>query len=164
MLDEGRIDLAAGVLRGLPKRFGSEQIGIDRSVCISRRDHPALVHGLDLETFLGLPHARYSLDIGEEVDQALANLNRRRRIKLSSPSFYPIVLAVEYSDMLAVVPAGVAQALALHESISIHDMPLDVPKWPTVIAWTAAGEQDPGIRWLRDFFVRLYRGTAPELA
>jgi DNA-binding transcriptional LysR family regulator len=166
MLDDGRTELAIGALRNLPSRFCSQQIGLDHPVCIARRDHPALVHGLDLDTFVRLPHARisHSTDPSEEIDEALAQRNRKRHIKLAIPSFYPLVVAIEYSDMLAVVPAAVARALMLYVPIAIHDIPLDVPRWPLLMAWAAAGEQDPGIGWLRDFFSRLYAGLAPELA
>jgi DNA-binding transcriptional LysR family regulator len=98
------------------------------------------------------------------VDEALAQRNRKRPIMISSPSFYPLVLAIEYSDMLAVVPGAVAQALALHEAIGIHDIPLDVPEWPLLMAWTSAGQKDPGLCWLRDFIGRVYGEAAPKRA
>ena len=162
MLDDGRTELAIGALRGLPSHFRSQQIGIDYPVCIARRDHPALIHGFDLDTFLRLPHVSVSsgLDPGEEVDDALAQLHRERHIKLSVTAFYPLVIAIEYSDMLAVVPATVARALALYHPITLQDIPLNVARWPVLMAWTAAGEQDPGIRWLSDFFSRLYAAFA----
>jgi DNA-binding transcriptional LysR family regulator len=163
MLDDGSTELAIGALRDLPSRFRFQQIGIDYPVCIARRGHPALIDGLDLDTFCRLPHASATHGT-DEVDQALAKRHRKRRIKLSVPAFYPLAIAVEYSDMLAVVPAAVARALALYVPITIHDIPFDVPRWPRLMAWTAAGEQDRGIRWLRDFFARLHEALAPEPA
>jgi DNA-binding transcriptional LysR family regulator len=160
MLDDGRTELALGALRDLPSRFRIQQIGFDYPVCIARRDHPALIDGLDLDTFLRLPHASASTG-PEEIDQALARHHHKRHIKLALPAFYPLVIGIEYSDMLAVVPAAVAHALTLYVPVTIHDIPLDVPRWPLLMAWTAAGEQDPGIRWLCDFFSRLYAALAP---
>ena len=161
MLDDGRTELAIGALRGLPGRFRTKQIGFDGPVCIARRDHPALIDGLDLDTFLRLPHACVSqgADPAQEVDEVLAQRRRGRHIKLSLPGFYPLVLAIEFSDMLAVVPAAVARALMLYVPITIHEIPLDVPRWPLLMAWTVAGEQDPGISWLRDFIVRVHEPT-----
>lgn len=158
MLDDGRTELAIGTLRGLPTRFRTRQIGSDRPVCIARRDHPALIDGLDFETFLRLPHAcvTQGIDPAQEVDDALAQRWRRRHIKLQVPGFYPLVVAIEFSDMLAVVPAAVARALMLYVPIAIHEIPLDVPQWPLLMAWTIAGEQDPGINWLRDFVARVH--------
>jgi DNA-binding transcriptional LysR family regulator len=163
MLDNGTTELAIGALPGLPGRFRSQPIGIDYPVCIARRGHPALIDGLDLDTFCRLPHASATHGT-DEVDQALAKRHRKRRIKLSVPAFYPLAIAVEYSDMLAVVPAAVARALALYAPITLHDIPFDVPRWPHLMAWTAADEQDPGIDWLRDFFSRLYAALTPEPA
>jgi DNA-binding transcriptional LysR family regulator len=155
MLDDGSTELAIGALRNLPSRIRAQQIGFDHPVCIARRGHPALIDGLDLDTFLRLPHASASRGM-EEVDEALAHRQRKRHVKLAVPAFYPLVCAVEYSDMLAVVPAAVASALALYVPITIHEIPFDVPRWPRLMAWTAAGEPDPGIRWLRDFLSRLH--------
>jgi DNA-binding transcriptional LysR family regulator len=163
MLDGGSTELAIGALRNLPSRFHVQQIGFDYPVCIARRGHPALIDGLDFDTFLRLPHASASRGM-EEVDEALAHRNRERHIKLAVPAFYPLVCAVEYSDMLAVVPAAVARALALYVPITIHEIPFDVPRWPRLIAWAAPGEHDPGIRWLRDFLSRLYAGLTAEPA
>jgi DNA-binding transcriptional LysR family regulator len=163
MLDDGSIELAVGTLRNLPSRFRFQQVGIDYPVCIARRDHPALIDGLDLDTFLRLPHASASRGM-EEVDETLAHRNRKRHIKLAVPAFYPLVCAVEYSDMLAVVPAAVARALTLYVPITIHEIPFEVPHWPSLMAWTAAGEHDVGVRWLRDFFSRLYAGLTPQPA
>jgi DNA-binding transcriptional LysR family regulator len=161
MLDDGRTELAIGALRGLPNRFRTQTIGVDRPVCIARRDHPALIDGLDLDTFLRLPHTALSrgTNPAQEVDEELARLRRARHIKLAVPGFYPLVLGVEFSDMLAVVPAAVAQALMLYVSITIHEIPLDLPQWPLLMAWTVAGERDPGITWLRDFIARVHEPT-----
>ena len=166
MLDYGRTELAIGTLRHLPGRFHVQEIGIDHPVCISRRDHPGLVHGLDLDTFVRLPHARVSHweDGDEEVDAALAQRGRKRQIKLAIPSFYPLVLAVEFSDMLAVVPAAVARSLALHVSVSIHEIPLEVQRWPLLMAWSEASEQDAGLLWLRGFISRVNEPLPPESA
>jgi DNA-binding transcriptional LysR family regulator len=166
MLDYGRTELAIGTLRDLPSRVHSQQVGIDHPVCISRYDHPDLLNGLDLDMFVRLPHIRVSdwQEADEEVDAALARRGRKRHIRIAIPTFYPLVIAVEYSDMLAVVPAAVAQALALHVSISIHEIPLEVPRWPLMMAWPATLDQDPGIDWLRSFVSRVHENTSPELA
>ena len=158
MLDDGRTELAIGTLRDLPSRFRTQQIGSDRPICIARRDHPALIDGLDLEVFLRLPHAcvMQGVDPAEEVDVTLSRQRQRRHIKLSLPGFYPLAVAIEFSDMLAVVPESVARALMLYVPITIHELPFDVPQWPLLMAWTAASEQDPGISWLRDFIVRVH--------
>jgi DNA-binding transcriptional LysR family regulator len=166
MLDDGQIDLALGILAELPKRFRICHVAFDRCVCISRRGHPALRHGLDLDTFAGIPHVRFSHspDPGEEVDDALARCHRQRRVAFVMPSFYALVLAVSHSDLLAVVPKGVAQVMMLQESIGIHPIPLALSEWPISVAWAKAGEQDAGIRWVRDFFCKLYAVPEPQPA
>ena len=126
--------------------------------------HPALRKGLDLDTFAGLPHVRFSHspDPGEEVDDALARCNRERRVAFVMPSFYALVLAVAHSDLLAVVPEGVAQVMMLQEPIGIHPVPLELSAWPISVAWTKGGDQDPASAGFGDCFCKLYAVPAPE--
>lgn len=166
MLDDGQVDLALGILTELPKRFHVCKVASDRCVCIARRGHPALRNGLDVETFVALPHVRFSHspDPGEEVDDALARCNRERHVAFVMPSFYALVLAVAHSDLLAVVPEGVAQVMMIQESIGIHPVPLPLSEWPISVAWTKGADQDAEIRWVRDCFCKLYAVPVPEFA
>ena len=162
MLDYGSTELAVGALRDLPEPLSRPTNRYRLSRLHRARGHPALIDGLDLGTFLRLPHASASRGM-EEVDEALAQRNRKRHIKLAVPAFYPLVCAVEYRHARGRAGSRGARSVAVRPD-HYSRIPFDVPHWPRLMAWTAASEQDVGVRWLRDFLSRLYAGLAPEPA
>jgi DNA-binding transcriptional LysR family regulator len=151
-LDENKIDLAVGVFAEVPKRIATCELAADHFVCISRSNHPDLGGGLTMENFVALSHARWSLakEPAEAIDAALARRHLKRNIALVLQGFYPLVVAVASSDLLAVVPAKVAHSMARREAIDIHPLPLEVPPMGIAIAWSRDAEVDSAARWLRD--------------
>jgi DNA-binding transcriptional LysR family regulator len=151
-LDEGKIDLAIGVFADMPKRIATCELTSDSFVCISRANHPGLAGGLTLESFVAHAHARWSLakEPAEAIDAALGRRNLKRRIALVLQGFYPLVVAVASSDLLAVVPAGVAHSLARREAIDVHPLPLDLPPLALSIAWCRHSDVDAAACWMRE--------------
>ncbi len=165
-LDENKIDLAIGVFADAPKRIATCELTRDHFVCISTRNHPGLAGGLTLETFVAHAHARWSLakEPTEAIDAALARHHLKRNVAFVLQGFYPLVVAVASSDLLAVVPARVAYSLARRETIDIHELPLDLPPLALAIAWSKHGEVDAAPRWMRERICDLFRSRAPEEA
>lgn len=165
-LDENRIDFAVGVFADVPKRIATCELARDHFVCISRKGHPALENGLSLERFIEEPHARWSLtkDPTEAIDVALAQRHLRRRIAFVLQAFYPLVVAVASSDLLAVVPAQVAHSLVRREPIDIHALPIDVPPLALAIAWSKHSEVDAASRWMRERICRHFESREPPVA
>ena len=158
-LDESKIDLAIGVSADAPKRIATCELTSDHFVCISRRNHPGLAKGLTLETFVAHPHVRWSLarDPTEAVDAVLARRHLKRNVAIVLQGFYPLVVAVANSDLLAVVPAQVAKSLASREGLDVHELPLDLPRLAVAIAWSKHSEDDAATRWMRDVSVACSR-------
>jgi DNA-binding transcriptional LysR family regulator len=157
-LDESKIDLAIGIFADAPKRIATCELSSDHFVCISRRNHPGLAEGLTLETFVAHAHARWSLtrDPSEAVDVALARHHLKRNVVFVLQGFYPLVVAVANSDLLAVVPSRVAHSLSSREAIDVHELPLDVPQLALAIAWSKHGEEEAAPRWMRERLCRLF--------
>jgi DNA-binding transcriptional LysR family regulator len=157
-LDENKIDLAIGVFADVPKRIATCELASDHFVCISRKNHPALEDGLSLDRFIEYPHARWSLakDPAEAIDSALARRRLKRRVALVLQGFYPLVVAVASSDLLAVVPAHVARSLVQREAIDIHALPVDLPPLALAVAWSKDAETDAAPRWMRERICSLF--------
>ena len=165
-LDENKIDLAIGVFADAPKRITTHELTRDHFVCVSRRNHPGLAGGLSLETFVAHAHARWSLarEPTEAIDAALARHNLKRNVAFVMQGFYPLVVAVASSDLLAVIPARVAYSLARREAIDVHELPLDLPPLALAIAWNKHGEVDAAPRWMRERICKLFASRAPDEA
>jgi DNA-binding transcriptional LysR family regulator len=163
-LDESKIDLAIGVFADMPKRIATCELTSDHFVCVSRRNHPGLAGGLTLESFVAQAHARWSLarEPTEAIDAALARHHLKRNVAFVLQGFYPLVVAVASSDLLAVVPARVAHALAPREAIDVHELPLDLPPLAIAIAWSKHGEVDAASRWMRERICGMFTPRAPD--
>lgn len=152
MLDDGQLDLAIGVLADMPKRISVRPVISDHAVCIARTGHAALTHGMTLDAFIALPHARLLLsgDAFEGVDDELARHGLVRRTAFIIQNFYALAVAVASSDLIAVVPARVAAALAQREQIAVHPLPINLELQPLCLAMCRDRESDAALRWLRD--------------
>jgi DNA-binding transcriptional LysR family regulator len=152
MLDEGQIDFAIGVLPEAPKRISLQPLLLDRAVCIARVGHPVARSGVPLDTFIALPHARMMVsdDPFDAVDDELGKLGLGRHIAFAIENFYALAVAVASSDLIAVVPARVAAALAERERISAHPLPIELTPQPLCVAMCRDRESDAALRWLRD--------------
>jgi DNA-binding transcriptional LysR family regulator len=150
LLDEGRIDLAVGIVVDLPKRFGTRTLFQDRAVCIARRSHPDLAQGLTMERFLALPHAHATHYMEALVDAMLAQQGLSRRLAVIGHNYRALGGMIACSDLLAIVPARAALDLARRENVEVHEIPLALPPQPVGLAWSKHGESDPAVQWLRD--------------
>ncbi len=158
LLDEALIDLAIGIVVDLPKRFGVCTLFWDRPVCISRKAHPALRHGMALDRFVEIPHAHATHYMETVVDLALTQQGLARRVAMIGHSYWGLGVMVANSDLLAIVPERVASELARFGHIDAHEIPLALEAQPIGVAWSKHGESDPAVNWLRQRICDLFGG------
>jgi DNA-binding transcriptional LysR family regulator len=75
-----------------------------------------------------------------------------------------ITSMVSNTNLLVVVPSRLARACSELVEVSILELPIDVPSFAIAQYWHDRFHGDPGNRWLRGIFVRLYGGQSPALA
>jgi DNA-binding transcriptional LysR family regulator len=160
-LERGEVDLAVLNLQRTPEGLRSRTAITERFVVISRRAHPKLRRALTLDGFCALEHVLVSPRGGSfsgPTDEALAQLGRRRRVRLSVQSFAQVPSLVAASDLIAVYPALLAARFA-HE-LKIVEPPLAIPGFTMVTAWHERTHHEPAQRWLRDAVYAALRGKA----
>jgi DNA-binding transcriptional LysR family regulator len=157
LLDRAEIDLAVGSFAEQGERFSHQRLLRDEFVAVLRKSHPATAaRGLSLETFAALPH----LDISSLnpptgfIDEALARRKRKRRIALRAP-FLSAVRILAASDMVAVLPKGIAEELVRYRPLAIAALPHQSPNIETAMIWPRRLDNQPAHRWLRDHIARL---------
>jgi DNA-binding transcriptional LysR family regulator len=70
---------------------------------------------------------------------------------------------VSNTDLLVVVPHRLARACAALVDVTVLELPIDIPKFNIAQYWHDRFHTDPGNRWLRSVFARLYgRQSVPE--
>lgn len=153
-LRAGRFDLAIGFFpeaNALDPRTRAQDLFEEENVCILRRGHPLLRRRLTLRTFAAAAHIGvfYRDDTVGLVDNILAGHGLRRRLQATTPHFLMVPFAVAASDVIGVVPAGLAARFRKTLPIEIRKMPLLLPPFRMRMVWDEHSSDDPGHRWLR---------------
>ncbi|HIE5390889.1 TPA: LysR family transcriptional regulator [Enterobacter cancerogenus] len=148
-LEQGKIDLALLTPHTTPDELHSRALYDERYVCMMRADHPDAGRPMTLDRFCALEHVLVSYE-GESfhgvTDDALARIERTRRVGLSVSSFLvlPDVLAI--SDMIAIVPERMAENRA---GMYVCNAPIDIPGFTKSMAWHGRTHRNPAQVWLR---------------
>ena len=149
-LEEGRLDLAFGHLRGLA---GTESLPLleERYVVLLRRGHPFARSRKDraaleaLEYILVASHA--------EPARALHLLGLEPRIRLTLPHFMvaPAILAA--TELAVIMPTRPALRMAARHDLQVVQADFGLPPFQVAMHWTWRQAGDPGHRWLRELLV-----------
>jgi DNA-binding transcriptional LysR family regulator len=150
-VDQGRVDVAIGLFKGLPDRFMTCRLLSDEHACVMRADHPLGRSSLTLDRYLDAPHLLISMSGGtfNAVDDALAEQGLRRRIVMQMPHGLAAVIALARSDMITSVTRGVARVFAATTPAVVMDLPFMVPESTFRLVWNRRFHADPARMWLR---------------
>ncbi|MFC1416602.1 LysR family transcriptional regulator [Streptacidiphilus cavernicola] len=145
------IDLDVGALPPLPPDVCSRDLVEYRYLAVARADAWYAGEPLTAERFAALPHITTSRRgrVHSVVDQRLAELDLRRDVLATVPTYGAACWFALESDALALVPDGVAAQAARHLPLAVLDIPLDLPPVRLGMAWQLRLDADPAHRWLR---------------
>jgi len=164
MLDEGQVDLAIGhfpavmqdlsarALAGEAAAFFQQRLFESDYVCVMRQGHPLARAPLTLEGYCGALHMLVSFS-GRAfglIDEALAALNRSRRVVLTVNQFFTTGKVVAHSDLLAVLPRHFLNSTGFEAQLLVRELPFAVAPIQVDALWHRRFEQDGAHRWLRD--------------
>ena len=117
---------------------------------------------LTFELFLKSPHLVYQPSGGGHgsqesfVDRAFWQAGVERRVAVRLAHAVGISAMVSHTDLLVIVPHKLAQACANLVDVTILDLPIEIPRFNIAQYWHDRFHTDPGSRWLRGVFARLY--------
>lgn len=164
-LEVGEIDLALMSTANAPPDVRSRPLYAERFVIVARREHPRVRRTLDLDTYCDLDHVMVSARGGGftgAIDEALAQVGRKRRVKLSVPHYLLVPEVVMRTDMVSALPERLARAYA--DRLRIVQPPVPVRGFTIAQAWHERTHRDPSQLWLRESVVKLVSrlGRPPE--
>ncbi|MBF0107743.1 MAG: LysR family transcriptional regulator [Magnetococcales bacterium] len=161
-LESGEVDLILSRFQDIMHQESLKRLYDMHYVCLHRVGHPLVREGsLSLEDFLAAGHVHYYPKgmITTVVDEALAQMGTSRRIvsRMFSLSLVPFI--VENSDLLAIVPDGVARYLARSLNLAQVPIPFATPPLRMAIAWHRRTESSIQHVWLRQQVLAALDGT-----
>ncbi len=152
MLDAGVIDAAIGVLPSHQDgRIFTRPILRDVFVTLIAHGHPAARRGMDMDTYLSLPHVLVSPE-GERhglVDQALAQLGKQRTLALTLPQMFAVPAIIASSRMTATVLKRIALSSPTGGKLVLFPPPVALPEITFHLIWHRRGNGNPAQEWFR---------------
>jgi DNA-binding transcriptional LysR family regulator len=145
-LGRGDTDLALSVFPRVEPDFRREPLGEQTYVVAMRRGHPA-AEDFDLDRWLAWPHVLVS-GTGQTrgaLDAALTRLDRVRRVAVTAPSFALVPPLLATTDLIAMLPGGVAATLGAAHDLIFFPPPIPVEGFPLHLAWHRRRAHDPAI-------------------
>jgi DNA-binding transcriptional LysR family regulator len=169
-LESGDVDLAVGYFEEFDGSMHCQVLFEEHYVGMVRAGHPVISGTLSFEQFLQSSHLVYQPSGGGHgsqenfVDKAFWQAGVERRVAVRLAHAVGISAMVSHTDLLVIVPQMLAQACANLVDVSILDLPIEIPRIQIAQYWHDRFHTDPGSRWLRSVFARLYgsRRHIPE--
>ncbi len=126
----------------------------EQFVCALRRDHPAARRRLTLDRYCALDHLLIAPrgTAGGFVDDALAALDRQRRVVLAVPHFLIVPHVIATTDLIVTLASRIATAFAgSHRLATLRPPPeLALTGFAIHLLWHERSHGDDAQRWFRD--------------
>jgi DNA-binding transcriptional LysR family regulator len=151
-LRDGRVDLDVGVADLVEPELRTRVLFRDAFTFVVRQGH-ALERGrLTPKRLAGAPHivvTRTGRPRGP-IDHALEAAGYARHIAAVVPTFFAALFAAARSDLVAAVPASLAEEAAKVMPLSTLRAPVELPPIAISLLWHPRLDHDPAHRWLRE--------------
>jgi len=172
-IDLGRIDLAIGIFAQVPARLNSRTLMSQGEAILMRRAHPAARRKLTLRDMAKYPLVTVSVGGQEEgavggfiverglarqsemfdrqaLEEALQGEENRPRARVTVPHSLAIPELLRDTDMLSIVPASLALALAKSSDLLRRQPPYQAGSSVIRAVWHSRDEHEAGHAWLRE--------------
>lgn len=172
LLERGDADLAIGyfpeTVAGLLAQGGDaplrhQQLHDSAYVCVMREGHPLAQRELTLDDYCAAHHLLVSLSGRPHglVDQALAALNRKRRIVLTVNQYFTAGRVVAHSNLLTVLPAFFVGATGYREQVVTRPLPFHLANLHVAMLWHQRHDRVSSHQWLRARLLEAAAANAP---
>ncbi len=165
-IENGNVDLAINVFKDVPQSFHAKSIWEDSFSCVLR-DDLLFAKEPTLENYLAAQHvwvsktgygvavgiAQADIDKSSRVDEALAEYQMDRQIKVFTRSYHVALHIVKEQDLIATVPTRAAKLVENQPGLVVLPAPFSIPPLHLRMIWSPLLHQDPGHRWLRDLIM-----------
>jgi len=160
LLTRGDVDLAVGyfpeTLAELHHQDGESPLRHTRLleseyVCVMREGHPLASADLTLDAYCDAQHLLVSFAGRAHglVDQALATLQRERRVVLTVNQYFTAGRVVANSNLLTVLPAFFVDSTGYREQVVTRPLPFELASLHVAMLWHQRHDRASSHQWLR---------------
>jgi DNA-binding transcriptional LysR family regulator len=154
---EGEIHLAISIDDVFSPNMYRAQVGVDRWVCLMRKDHPLSrsEQPLGIEEILAWGHVRAHTGGGrdKQVDAWMHRNGIQREIRLSTEGYLPLCPVLLHTDFIAIVPWHQARMNSRLFELTFAPLAIDLPDVVYSIWWHERYQHDRGHRRLREMIL-----------
>jgi DNA-binding transcriptional LysR family regulator len=161
-VDRGNVDLVINRFDALPQSFHQRTVWVDSFSCLISHHNP-IRHHFSLEAYLDASHVWVSktgmgIGVGVEpgasehlgwVDDALAKLGKKRRIRVFTRHYQAAMQLAELRDLIITLPTKAANLMKDHQTVLILPPPFEIPEIELKMAWSPLLQHNPAHQWLR---------------
>lgn len=159
-LEAGKVDFAVGIFPDLdgPDHF-QQALYESRFVCVARSGNPFVKSRLTLRRFVDAPQVAVSAPARSQriLEGMLDRLKIQRTVLLRVQNFLTLIEIVSKTDLIAVVPFEAAETLQKIGRLKVYPLPFEAEGFTIKQYWHRRYNNDPGNRWLRGVFFRLFQ-------
>jgi DNA-binding transcriptional LysR family regulator len=156
-LQDGEIHLAISIDDVFSPNMYRAQIGVDRWVCLMRKEHPLsqAQRELTLEDILAYSHARTHTGGGrdKQVEAYLQRKGIQRDVRVSTDGYLPLCSVLCHTDLIAIVPWHQARMNSSLFPLTFAPLAIDLPDVVYSIWWHERYQHDRGHRRLRELIL-----------
>jgi DNA-binding transcriptional LysR family regulator len=150
-------DLGAREQAGEPVSFSHQRLYGGEYVCVMRRKHPLAGGRLTLDRYCSARHLLVSFS-GRPwgfIDEALASMDRQRRVVLTVNQFFTAGRVVARSNLLSVLPRHFVRETGMAQELVVRKLPFEAPAVHVEAIWHRRAQHDPAHQWLREALARV---------
>ena len=186
-IDLGRINMAIGIFSQVPPRLNSRTVMSQGEAILMRKGHPASRRRLTLQDLAKYPLVTLSVGGQEEgavdgfimerglarqsemfdrhaLEEALRGAKAQPRLRVTVPHSLAIPELLAETDMLSIVPATLAMALAKGGQLLRREPPYRAQVSTIRAVWHGRDERDAGHAWLRETVATTAQAVEASLA
>lgn len=161
-VEGGNVDLVINRFDDLPQSFHYRTVWRDSFSCMVSTQNP-IRHNFNLESYLQARHVWVSktgmgIGVGVEpsavqqlgwVDDALARLGEKRRIRLYTRHYQAAMQLAELHNLVITLPSKSARLQKNNPNLIILPPPFEIPEIELKMAWSPLQQHNPAHQWLR---------------
>ncbi|MDG1772821.1 MAG: LysR family transcriptional regulator [Oceanicoccus sp.] len=165
-VEKGKVDMAINRFDYLPQSFHQVNVWRDNFTCLMSKDNP-IKDDFTLDSYLNAHHiwvSKTGMGVGVGmnptdtqrlgwVDEALAEIDRTRHIRVFTRHYQVAALLAEQPDLIATLPKQAALLHTRHGSLITRPPPFPIVPIELNMAWSPLLHHNPGHTWLRRLIV-----------